>query len=134
MNIAEKACIRHKVPVAVFSMEMSDTQLVMRLFSSLGQIGQDKLRSGKLDNHDWVNLRSAMTMLKGARMFIDQTPSLSPIDLRARARRNEARARYRADRDRLSAVDESARIGREPDPGNQRNFAQPPPSRRLPRS
>ncbi len=87
MNIAEKASIRHKVPVAVFSMEMSDTQLVMRLFSSLGQIGQDKLRTGKLDNHDWVNLRSAMAMLKDARMFIDQTPSLSPIDLRARARR-----------------------------------------------
>ncbi|MEE4297384.1 MAG: replicative DNA helicase, partial [Wenzhouxiangella sp.] len=61
--------------------------LVMRLFSSLGQIGQEKLRTGKLDNHDWVNLRSAMNMLKGARMFIDQTPSLSPIELRARARR-----------------------------------------------
>ncbi|MGY6587162.1 MAG: replicative DNA helicase [Wenzhouxiangella sp.] len=87
MNIAEKAAIRYKVPVAVFSMEMSDTQLVMRLFSSLGQIGQEKLRSGKLDNHDWVNLRSAMNMLKDARMFIDQTPSLSPIELRARARR-----------------------------------------------
>jgi len=87
MNIAEKASIRYKVPVAVFSMEMSDTQLVMRLFSSLGQIGQDKLRTGRLDNHDWVNLRSAMTMLKGSQMFIDQTPSLSPIDLRARARR-----------------------------------------------
>lgn len=87
MNIAEKASIRYKVPVAVFSMEMSDSQLVMRLFSSLGQIGQDKLRTGKLDNHDWVNLRSAMTMLKGAQMFIDQTPSLSPTDLRARARR-----------------------------------------------
>lgn len=87
MNIAEKAAIRYKVPVAVFSMEMSDTQLVMRLFSSLGQIGQDKLRTGKLDNHDWVNLRSAMTMLKGAKIFIDQTPSLTPIDLRARARR-----------------------------------------------
>ncbi|MFP4208820.1 MAG: replicative DNA helicase [Wenzhouxiangella sp.] len=87
MNIAERASIRYKVPVAIFSMEMSDTQLVMRLFSSLGQIGQDKLRTGKLDNHDWVNLRSAMTMLKGAQMFIDQTPSLSPIELRARARR-----------------------------------------------
>ncbi len=87
MNIAEKAAIRYKVPVAVFSMEMSDTQLVMRLFSSLGQIGQNKLRTGKLDTHDWVNLRSAMTMLKGAKMFIDQTPSLSPIELRARARR-----------------------------------------------
>ena len=87
MNIAERASIRYKVPVAVFSMEMSDTQLVMRLFSSLGQIGQDKLRTGKLDNHDWINLRSAMTMLKGAQLFIDQTPSLSPIELRARARR-----------------------------------------------
>jgi replicative DNA helicase len=87
MNIAERASIRYKVPVAVFSMEMSDTQLVLRLFSSLGQISQDKLRTGKLDNHDWINLRSAMTMLKGAQMFIDQTPSLSPIDLRARARR-----------------------------------------------
>ncbi len=87
MNIAERASIRYKVPVAVFSMEMSDTQLVMRLFSSLGQIGQEKLRTGKLDNHDWINLRSAMTMLKGAHLFIDQTPSLSPIELRARARR-----------------------------------------------
>jgi len=87
MNIAEKASIRYKVPVAVFSMEMSDTQLVMRLFSSLGQIGQDKLRTGRLDNQDWINLRSAMTMLKSSKMFIDQTPSLSPLDLRARARR-----------------------------------------------
>jgi replicative DNA helicase len=87
MNIAERASIRYKVPVAVFSMEMSDIQLVMRLFSSLGQIGQEKLRRGSLDNHDWINLRSAMTMLKGAQLFIDQTPSLSPIDLRARARR-----------------------------------------------
>jgi replicative DNA helicase len=68
-------------------MEMSDTQLVLRLFSSLGQIAQDKLRTGNLDNHDWVNLRSAMSMLKGAQMFIDQTPSLSPVELRARARR-----------------------------------------------
>lgn len=87
MNIAERAAIRYKVPVAVFSMEMSDLQLVMRLFSSLGQIAQDRLRTGRLDNHDWVNLRSAMSMLKGANLFIDQTPSLSPTELRARARR-----------------------------------------------
>jgi len=87
MNIAEKASIRYKVPVAVFSMEMSNTQLVMRMFSSLGQIGQDKLRTGDLQTHDWVNLQSAMTMLKSSEIFIDQTPSLSPTDLRARARR-----------------------------------------------
>jgi len=87
MNIAERAAIRHKVPVAIFSMEMSDIQLVMRLFSSLGQINQQKLRSGSLDDRDWINLRSAMSLLKGASIFIDQTPSLSPLDLRARARR-----------------------------------------------
>jgi replicative DNA helicase len=87
MNIAERAAIRHKVPVAVFSMEMSDIQLVMRLFSSLGQINQERLRTGKLEGQDWVNLRSGMTLLKGANIFIDQTPSLSPTDLRARARR-----------------------------------------------
>jgi replicative DNA helicase len=87
MNIAERAAIRHKVPVAVFSMEMSDTQLVMRLFSSLGQINQERLRTGRLEGQDWVNLRSAMTLLKGANVFIDQTPSLTPTDMRARARR-----------------------------------------------
>ncbi len=87
MNIAERAAIRHKVPVAVFSMEMSDTQLVMRLFSSLGQINQKRLLSGRLDGQDWIKLRSAMTLLKSANILIDQTPSLTPSDLRARARR-----------------------------------------------
>lgn len=87
MNIAERAAIRHKVPVAVFSMEMSDLQLVMRLFSSLGQINQERLRSGQLEGQDWVNLRSSMNMLKEANIFIDQTPALTPTDLRARARR-----------------------------------------------
>ncbi len=87
MNIAASAAIKSNVPVAVFSMEMSDLQLVLRLFSSLGQIGQNKLRTGKLDNQDYVNLQSAMSMLKKANILIDETPSLSPTELRARARR-----------------------------------------------
>lgn len=87
MNIAQNAAIRDQVPVAIFSMEMSDIQLVMRLFSSLGQINQGRLRKGELEDHDWVKLRSAMTLLKNAKIFIDQTPSLTPTDLRARARR-----------------------------------------------
>ncbi|MBY6205495.1 replicative DNA helicase [Halomonas denitrificans] len=87
MNIAAAAAIKSNVPVAVFSMEMSDLQLVLRLFSSLGQIGQNKLRTGKLDNQDFVNLQSAMSMLKKANIFIDETPALSPTELRARARR-----------------------------------------------
>ncbi len=87
MNIAEHAAIKHDVPVAIFSMEMSSLQLVMRLFSSLGQIDQTKLRTGNLNDLDWPKLTSAMNLLHKSRIFIDETPSLSPSELRARARR-----------------------------------------------
>lgn len=87
MNIAESAAIKHEVAVAIFSMEMSAEQLVRRMFSSLGQIDQNKLRNGKLDDLDWPKLTSAMNLLHKSRIFIDETPSLSPAELRARARR-----------------------------------------------
>ena len=87
MNLAENAAIKHNVPVAVFSMEMSSLQLVMRLFSSLGQIEQGKLRTGSLDDLDWPKLTSAMNLLQKSKIFIDETPALSPAELRARARR-----------------------------------------------
>jgi len=87
MNIAESAAIKHNVPVAIFSMEMSALQLVMRLFSSLGQIDQTRLRTGNLDELDWPKLTSAMNLLHKSHLFIDETPSLSPSELRARARR-----------------------------------------------
>lgn len=87
MNIAEHAAIKHGVPVAIFSMEMSSLQLVMRLFSSLGQIEQGKLRTGRLADNDWPKLTSAMNILHKCKIFIDETPALSPSDLRARARR-----------------------------------------------
>ena len=87
MNIAEHAAIKHDVPVAIFSMEMSSLQLVMRLFSSLGQIDQTRLRTGNLDDLDWPKLTSAMNLLHKSHIFIDETPSLSPSELRARARR-----------------------------------------------
>ena len=87
MNIAEHAAIKHGTPVAVFSMEMSSLQLVMRLFSSLGQLEQGKLRTGSLEDSDWPKLTSAMNLLGKSKIFIDETPALSPADLRARARR-----------------------------------------------
>ena len=87
MNIAENAAIKHNVPVAIFSMEMSALQLVMRLFSSLGQIDQTRLRTGNLDELDWPKLTSAMNLLHKSKLFIDETASLSPSELRARARR-----------------------------------------------
>jgi replicative DNA helicase len=87
MNIAESAAIKHEKPVAIFSMEMSAQQLVRRMFSSLGQIDQNKLRTGNLDDLDWPKLTSAMNLLHKSHIFIDETPSLSPAELRARARR-----------------------------------------------
>ena len=78
MNIAEHAAIKSKKSVAVFSMEMSAVQLVMRLFSSLGQIDQTRLRTGNLDELDWPKLTTAMTFLHKSKIFIDETPSFSP--------------------------------------------------------
>jgi replicative DNA helicase len=87
MNIAEHAAIKHKVPVAVFSMEMPGEQLAMRMMSSLGRIDQHKVRTGKLTDDDWPRMTSAVSLLAEAPMFIDDTPALTPNDLRARARR-----------------------------------------------
>ncbi|MCP4701683.1 MAG: replicative DNA helicase [Gammaproteobacteria bacterium] len=87
MNIAEHAAIHEKKPVAVFSMEMPGEQLAMRLMSSLGRIDQHKVRTGKLDDDDWPRLTSAISMLAETPLFIDDSPALSPTDIRARARR-----------------------------------------------
>ncbi len=87
MNIAENAAIKGQVPVAVFSMEMPGEQLAMRMMSSLGRIDQHKVRSGKLEDDDWPRLTSAVGILSEAPIYIDDTPGLTPTELRARARR-----------------------------------------------
>ena len=87
MNMAEHAAIKHQKPVMVFSMEMSGEQLAMRLMSSLGRIDQGRIRTGKLDDDDWHRLTSSIGILADAPLYIDDTPALSPTELRARARR-----------------------------------------------
>lgn len=87
MNLAENAAIKSKEPVAVFSMEMPADALAMRMLSSLGQIDQHRLRTGRLNDDDWPRLTSAIALLNEAPLFIDDTPALSPTELRARARR-----------------------------------------------
>lgn len=87
VNFAENAAIKDQVPVAIFSMEMPGEHLALRMMSSLGHIDQHKIRTGKLDDDDWPRLTSAVSLLDGAPIFIDDTPALSPIELRARARR-----------------------------------------------
>lgn len=87
MNMAEHAAIETKKPVLVFSMEMPGDSLAMRMLSSLGRVDQHKVRTGKLAKEDWPRITSAVSMLSEAPMFIDDTPALSPSELRARARR-----------------------------------------------
>jgi replicative DNA helicase len=87
MNFAENAAIKYQLPVAIFSMEMPGEQLALRMMSSLGHIDQHKVRTGKLEDDDWPRLTSAVSLLDNAPLFIDDTPSLSPTELRARARR-----------------------------------------------
>lgn len=87
MNIAENAAISSKQPVAVFSMEMPADSLAMRMLSSLGRINQQNLRTGKLKDDDWPRLTSAIGLLNEAPLFIDDTPALTPTELRSRARR-----------------------------------------------
>ena len=87
VNMAEYAAIREKKSVAIFSMEMSAVQLTFRLLSSLGRINQQNLRSGKLEDEEWPRVTQAIALLADAKIFIDDTPGLSPTELRARARR-----------------------------------------------
>jgi replicative DNA helicase len=87
LNMAEYAAIKTGKAAAVFSMEMSASQLAFRLISSLGRINQQHLRTGDLADEEWPRVTSAITLLADSKIFIDDTPSLSPLELRSRARR-----------------------------------------------
>jgi len=87
VNIAENAALGANKSVAIFSMEMSAESITLRMISSLGRINQSNLRSGRLEEQDWPRIDSAMTQLGNAKIFIDETPALTPTEIRARSRR-----------------------------------------------
>ncbi|WP_340121045.1 replicative DNA helicase [Methylobacter svalbardensis] len=87
MNMAENIAIKGDKPVAVFSMEMPGDSLAMRMMSSLGRIDQHKIRTGKLEDDEWPRLTSAINILAETKLFIDDTPALTPTEVRSRARR-----------------------------------------------
>ncbi len=87
INIAEYASIKNDTVTAIFSMEMSGEQLSTRLISSMGRINSSKIRAGKLTDDDWPRLTNAIALLSKTNIFIDDTPALTPTDIRARARR-----------------------------------------------
>jgi replicative DNA helicase len=87
LNIAEYAALKTKKAVAVYSMEMSAGQLAQRLLSSIGRINANNLRSGTLQDEDWSRLTMSIKMLTESKIFIDDTPAMSPQELAFRARR-----------------------------------------------
>jgi len=87
VNIAENAAIGARVPTAIFSMEMPSQQLAFRMISSLGRVDQTHLRTGKFPDEDWSRINTAVQLMSDAPIFIDDSASLSPTEIRARARR-----------------------------------------------
>ncbi len=87
LNMAEHVAVEIRLPVAVFSMEMSGTQLAMRMLGSIGRLDQHKLRTGRLSDEDWNRLTNAVGKLHDAPIHIDETAALNALELRARARR-----------------------------------------------
>jgi len=87
MNLVEHAVLNYDKPVLVFSLEMPSESLIFRLLSSIGRIDQTKLRTGKLSEDDWPSFNKAAKALKDRPLFIDDSPSVSPTEMRARARR-----------------------------------------------
>ena len=87
VNIAENAAIGSKIPTAIFSMEMSSEQLMFRMISSLGRVDQTHLRTGNFHDEDWLRINTAVQLMSDAPLYIDDTPAMTPIEVRARARR-----------------------------------------------
>ena len=87
VNMAEYAALKTRKAVAVFSMEMSSSQLALRLMSSVGRVNAGRLRTGQLEDEDWSRVSSAVRILKDTKIFIDDTPALSPDVLRSKSRR-----------------------------------------------
>jgi replicative DNA helicase len=92
LNIAEYAAVRDKRNVGIFSLEMSKEQLVLRLLSSVATIDSQRLRTGFLEEMDFARIAPAMNALSEAPVFIDDTPNISTMELRTKARRLQAEA------------------------------------------
>ena len=87
LNIATNAAVRAKVPVAIFSLEMSKEQMVNRILCSEAMVDSNKVRTGKLDDEDWAKLAEAIGPLSEAGIYVDDTPGISIMEIRARCRK-----------------------------------------------
>jgi replicative DNA helicase len=87
VNMGEHVALHLKLPVAIFSMEMGAHQLALRMIASTGRLNSQNLRTGRLQPDDWNRLSSAIGRLNDAPILIDETPALTAMEVRSRARR-----------------------------------------------
>ncbi|UWX59567.1 replicative DNA helicase [Chryseobacterium oranimense] len=87
LSMARNIAVGHKIPMVLFSLEMASVQLITRMIASETKISSEKLRKGTLDDEEWQRLFSNVSELENAPLFIDETPSLSIFDFRAKCRR-----------------------------------------------
>ena len=90
LNIARNAAIDHKVPVGIFSLEMANSQLAMRLLCAESRVDSHKVRTGKLPKDQWKNLSMSVGILAEAPIYLDDSPTMTVTELRAKARRLKA--------------------------------------------
>lgn len=87
LNIATNAAVRYKVPVAIFSLEMSKEELTNRILCSEAMVDSTKVRNGTIEDDDWIKLANALGPISEAPIFIDDTPNISTMELRAKCRK-----------------------------------------------
>jgi len=87
LTVAKNTAIIHKKHVAIFSLEMSNEQLVQRMIAQETNINTQRLRSGKIEEHEWDSFAQAVEVLSNTKIFLDDTPALTPFQLRTKCRR-----------------------------------------------
>ena len=87
LNIATNAAVQAKVPVVIFNLEMSKSQLVNRILCSEAMVDSNKIRTGKIEEDDWVKLATALGPLSEAPIYIDDTPGITVTEIRAKCRK-----------------------------------------------
>jgi replicative DNA helicase len=110
INMAEHAALKEgiRASVAIFSLEMPAEQILTRMLSSVGSVHLGNIRSGKLSEDDWPRITGATKQLQDAKIFIDDTPALTPDRIAGAVEAHQARARPRPDRGRLSTAHDRA--------------------------
>ena len=104
LNIASYAAVKANVPVAIFSLEMSKEQMGNRILCSEAMVDSNKVRTGKIEDEDWAKLAMASGELSESQIFIDDTPGISIMEIRAKCRKMKLEKKYRISCNRLFAA------------------------------